>query len=146
MTGTKNKISINFDITPFFMIKPVPFISSEQYAKDRKGREEHQYVAFPFIRCYNRTASLCFGMYTSDSTVETECIDETALGLDNESLITAIEFQGSTIDQNDSYAISPPIRNALFAHIDVVKELVERAFKREVIGYIPCYRLGRAHS
>ena len=140
MTGTKNKISINFDITPFFMIKPVPFISSEQYARDRKRRKEHHCVAFPFIRCYNRRASLCFGMYTSDRVIETRCIDETAIGLDNESLIAAIEFQGGTINQNDGYAISPSIRNALFAHIDVVKELVGRAFKDEVMGYMPSNR------
>lgn len=147
MTGNKNKISINFQITPFFMIEPepVPFISSEQYARDRKGRKEHEYVAFPFIRCYNHAARLCFGMYTADRIIETRCIDETAIGLDNESLIAAIKFQGGTIDQNDSYAISPTIRNSLFAHIDVVKELVGRAFKREVIGYVTCDRLGRAH-
>ncbi|HXY87493.1 MAG TPA: hypothetical protein VEG44_03560 [Candidatus Acidoferrales bacterium] len=78
--------------------------------------------------------------------METRCIDETAIGLDNESLITAIEFHGGTINQNDSYAISPTLRDALFAHIDVVKELAGRAFKREIIGYTPRSRLGRAHS
>ena len=60
--------------------------------------------------------------------------------------LKVIEFLGGTINRNEGYVISSTIRNALFAHIGVVKELVGRVFKRGVIGYIPRNRLDRARS
>ena len=124
----KNKISINLDITPSYIWAPIEIISREQYARHKVRQKKHINVAFPFIKCYNLTASLCFGMFISNGSMVTKCIDETAIGLDDETLITAIESQGGAINRSDKYAISQSIRSTLSAHIDIVKELVEEAF------------------
>ena len=109
---TENKISINLDLTPTYMCEPTEPISQEQYARDKVRQKKHVNEAFPFIKCYNHTARLCFGMCISDGSMVTRCIDETAIGVDNETLIAAIEPQGSMINRSDWFVTSPTIRSA----------------------------------
>ncbi|MGB8312118.1 MAG: hypothetical protein WCE81_09685 [Halobacteriota archaeon] len=126
---TENKIKINLDI-PFSFLYPPKGISPNQLPKYRKRQKEHPNEAFPFITYNNHKAQLCFGLFISNGSMVPKRIDETAIGLDNETLITAVEseLQGGVIIQGERYDIPDFIKNALSTRIDTVKKLVAEKF------------------